>query len=112
MGSPIAFPDRQRSRLHARLSAIVPALQTFGYVALMLGVFMLALVLLVAWIRTPEAYFLSTDPHLPQVVRGGESLRSLMPWLRAELGNAALLIGIGIVCVWGLASLSRDRAAA
>lgn len=111
MGSPLAFPDRQRSRTSARLSAIAPALQTFGYVALMLGLFMLALVLLIAWIRTPEAYYLSTDPHLPQVVRGGESLRSLAPWLRAELGNAALLIGVGLLCVRGLASLNQDRAA-
>lgn len=112
MGSPLVFPDRPRSRLDARLSAIVPALQTFGYVALMLGLFLLALILLIAWIRTPEGYFLSTDPHLPQVVRGGESLRSLLPWLRAELGNAALLIGVGLLCVRGLGSLVRDRATA
>lgn len=112
MGSPLSFPDRPRSRRLARLGALVPALQTFGYVSLMLGLFMLALVLLVAWIRTPEAYFLSTDPDLPQVVRGGESLRSLLPWLRAELGNAALLIGLGFLCVRGLASLNPDRTAA
>ena len=112
MGSPLRFPDRPRSRRFARLSALVPALQTFGYVSLMLGLFMLALVLLVAWIRTPEAYYLSNDPHLPQVVRGGESLRSLAPWLRAELGHAALLIAVGLFCVRGLASLNPDRAAA
>ena len=112
MGSPFSISDRPRSRRLARLSAFVPALQTFGYVALMLGLFMLALVLLVAWIRTPETYYLSSDPHLPQVVRGGESLRSLAPWLRAELGNAALLIAVGLFCVRGLAPLSPDRAAA
>lgn len=112
MGSPLSFPDRLRHRSLARLSALVPALQTFGYIALMLGLFMLALVLLIAWIRTPEAYFLSTDPHLPQVVRGGESLRSLGPWLKAELGSAALLIGVGLLCVRGLASLNPDRTAA
>lgn len=111
MGSPIPRSDHRRPRVLARLGSVLPALQTFGYVALMLGLFLLTLTLLIAWIRTPEAYFVSTDPRLPHVVRGGDSVRTLLPWLRSELSGAAALIAFGLLCLWGLAPIGRPRTA-
>lgn len=84
--------------------ALRPALQTLSLVSLMLGLFQGVLLLLIAWIRTPEALFISTDPLLPQVVRGGESVSAIAGWLRTELWPGVFLVVGG----WaGLVGLSR-----
>lgn len=99
-------PDRPLAPRIAWLARARPAFETLGWVALMLGMFMLAITLLIAWIRTPEGYFISSDPRLPHVVRGGESLSALWPWLRSALAVCGLLIGTGTLCLTSFPSLT------
>jgi hypothetical protein len=81
-----------------------PALLTLSIVSLMLGLFLSVMIVFVAWIRTPETLLVSTDPELPRVVRGGESLQAIAGWLRAELGQGVALILAG----WaGVLSMGR-----
>src|SRR5574338_1271772 len=85
-----------RTSLRRLYDDLRPALRTFAIVALLLGLFLSTLVLLVAWIRTPEALLFSTDPRLPRVTRGGESFHTIAPWLRSELWPTLAMVVAGV----------------
>lgn len=94
------------SRLLRLYYALRPALLTLSIVSLMLGLFLSVMIVFIAWIRTPEALLVSTNPDLPRVVRGGESFAAITGWLRAELGQGLALIVAG----WaGVVSLGRPH---
>ena len=86
-----------RHRRHRRLYYQArPAVQTLASLALVLGLVLSGFVLLLVWVRTPQAILISTDPTAPPMMRGGESLRSILPWAARELwpGLALVLAGV------------------
>ncbi len=99
-------PSTPPSRLLRLYSELRPALLTLSIVSLLLGLFLSVMIVFIAWIRTPETLLVSTNPDLPRVVRGGESLAAISGWLRAELGQGLALVVAG----WaGVVSLGRRR---
>jgi hypothetical protein len=90
-----------RALPHQLYDQLRPALRTFAVVAALLGFFLCTLVVLVAWIRTPEPLLYSTDPLLPRVTRGGESFHTIAPWLRTELWPALWMLLAGVAGLLG-----------
>ena len=87
------------------LHRLRPALLTLSIVCLLLGGFLSVMILLIAWIRTPEALYVTGNQVGPRMVRGGESLGAISGWLRAELTPGVLMVLAGCL---GVARL-RER---
>lgn len=111
MADTLRFPPLPTpgARLRLLWIQVRPALLTFSFVVLMLGLFLSTMILLIAWIRTPEALFVSTDPGLPRVVRGGESFHAIQGWLGAELVPGLAMVLAGWAGILALGDRDSDR---
>lgn len=89
------------------LESLRPAVQTWSMVFAMLGAIFIVVTIMVAWVSTPESVSLAPFGSHAAVVRGGQTLTDVAPYLKHELMSAAELLVGGLV---GMLS-SRPREA-
>jgi hypothetical protein len=79
------------------LSHLKPAVLCLSMVLLMLGITFVLVSALAIWFRAPEQVYLFRLSENKMLVRGGETLLSVLGFMRAEVTVACSLLAAGLV---------------
>jgi hypothetical protein len=79
------------------LARLKPAILCLSMVLLMLGITFVLVAALAIWFRSPEQVYLYRLSEDKTLVRGGETLLSVLGYMRAEVTVACALLAAGIL---------------